>query len=538
MIDLKENKSVWSTLRFIFKTTTFLWAFSLPCHESFSQSQVDRLDIPDSLIMEAYERAATQNILAAVNPEIFSGYFSVCADGKGFGIGNTYPSLDGHQMTDALLWLGQADVVKANWDYVKTFQKPDGQLPLAILPAEAGKKIGPVNYQAPVDPNGGLYRHWVPGDPLRALAGPTYIQNADVIFRYTQDREWLLKELPSINLTADYLASLITSEGAVKGAGYYVERPTRVEYDGVSQCHVADAFHRVSELNAIAGNSKTSSKYQELANRIETFFRTRFWINDHFAEYIHPERGVIANHGLTDVDWSSIAMGMANAEQKIILWPRLKDEKRFYYNGMPTGIATLPLTYEKWESTYDDVMDLAAMGRVWYIESMARANMHDAQGLIETIQRVCKEGRENGYYWRERYNDKGGYGAEKYCEYPANLIRIIQRFLLGVEHGLDGTLYLGPTVPDEFWNAGFGQTLSWRGRRISYKMQPDLIKGEYSGQNSQQLSVRLAKPSHEKMIHVTINGHSALFNIKDGWISIVLPPASIEKPFGFEIKQL
>lgn len=80
------------------RTATFLWAFSLPCHESFSQSQVDKLDIPEPLISEAYERAATQNILAAVNPNIFFGYFSVCADGKGFGFGNTYPSLDGHQM--------------------------------------------------------------------------------------------------------------------------------------------------------------------------------------------------------------------------------------------------------------------------------------------------------------------------------------------------------------------------------------------------------------------------------------------------------
>ena len=523
---------------FVLKIISFLWTFSLPCQEIISQRLDNKIDIPDSLIMEAYERAATQNVLAAINPKIFFGYFSVCADGKGFGYGNTYPSLDGHQMTDALLWLGQVDVVKANWDYVKTFQKQNGQLPLAILPEEAGKKIGPIGFQAPVDPNGGLYRHWVPGDPLRALAGPTYIQNADVIFRYTQDLEWLQKELPSINLTADYLASLVTNEGAVRGAGYYIERPTRVEYDGVSQCYVADAFHRVAALNTIAGNNQTANKYLGLANRIETFFRTRFWINDHFAEYLHPERGFIANHGLTDVDWSSIALGIAGNEQKTILWSQLKDEKRFYYNGMPTGIATLPLTYEKWESTYNDVMDLAAMGRVWYIESWARANMQDAQGLIETIRRVCKEGHENDYYWRERYNEKGGYGAEKYCEYPANLIRIIQRFLLGIELGLDGTLYIAPTVPDEFWNAGFGQTLSWKGHIISYKMQRDLIKGEYSGQISQQLSVRLPKPLNEKLIHVSINDNSAIFKIKDGWIILVLPPASIMEPCRFEIKVL
>jgi hypothetical protein len=66
------------------------------------------LNLPDALIAEAYERAATQNVLAAVNSRVFFGYFSVCADGQGFGYGNSYPSLDGHQLTDALLRLGRS----------------------------------------------------------------------------------------------------------------------------------------------------------------------------------------------------------------------------------------------------------------------------------------------------------------------------------------------------------------------------------------------------------------------------------------------
>ena len=45
-----------------------------------------------------------------------------------------------------------------------------------------------------------------------------------------------------------------------------------------------------------------------LAGRIESYFRTRFWLTDRFAEYIHPERGLIDHHGLTDVDWSAIAL--------------------------------------------------------------------------------------------------------------------------------------------------------------------------------------------------------------------------------------
>ena len=268
-----------------------LFAFCLIMKATAQQQ--DTIYLPDPLITEAYYKAAHQNVLPAVNPAVFNGYFSVCADGKGFGYGNTYPSLDGHQMSDALLWLGQINTVKANWDYVKSFQKPDGKLPIAILPSEAGKKIGPKNYQSEVDANGGLYKHWVPKDPLRALAGTTYIQNADVIFRFTLDKQWLREQIPSINLTADYLASMITDEGAVGGAGYYVERPTRLEFDGVSQGHAVDAFRRIAALNNIIGDNVAAKKYSALADLVTAYFQKKFWQGTQFAEYLHPEKGFV-----------------------------------------------------------------------------------------------------------------------------------------------------------------------------------------------------------------------------------------------------
>lgn len=487
--------------------------------------KIDRvLDLPDAEIVTAYERAATQNVLAAVNPKVFYGYFCVCADGQGYGYGNSYPSLDGHQLTDALLRLGQADVAKANFDYVRGFQRPNGQLPLAIFPASAKG-----------DNNGGLYRHWVPGDPLRALAGPTYIQNADVIYRYTQDRQWLLDRLPSVNLAADYLASMTTNEGAVGGAGYYIERPTRVEYDGVAQCHAADAFRRVAALSALAGKPEAAQKYQAIADRITSHFRSKFWVKDHFAEYIHPQRGTIAKHGLTDVDWSAIATGTASAEQIAVLWPQLKDEKRFYYGGMPTGIATLPETYEEWEFTHPDRNDLAAMGRVWHLECWARARMGDGKGLAESIRKVCEAGRKDGYYWRERYTAKGPHGVHKYCEYPANLIRVVQRFLLGVEFGLDGTLVLAPVAPEEFWDAGFGQRLTWRERTLSYRTERNRLTGDYFGKGSQQLCVRLREPARGTA-RVTINGLPAGATVKDGNVIVLLPESPAERPCHFEVR--
>ncbi len=488
------------------------------------------LELPDAGMARACERAARQNVLAAVNPKVFPGYWSVCADGQGYGLGNTYPSLDGHQMSDALLWLGQAEVVKTNWAYVRSFQKPSGQLPLAILPGLAGKSIA---NNTPVDPNGGLYKHWVPGDPLRALAGPTYIQNADAIFRFTQDREWLAAQLPSVNLATDYLATLVTADGAIGGAGYYVERPTRVEYDGVAQCHAADAFQRVADLNRAAGKPDAAKRYEELARRIAAHFRTRFWAKDRFAEYIHPTRGPITSHGLTDSDWSAIALGLASPEQAAILWPRLKEEKGFDYGGMPAGIATRPEAYEAWEFTHPDRQDLAAMGRVWYLECQARARMGDADGLLASIRKVCTEGERHGYYWRERYGAKDGYGVEKYCEYPANLIRIVQRFLLGVEHRLDGALVLAPTVPEAFWAAGFGQTLKWRGRTLAYRMQRDGVTGEYRGEGDQCLLLRLHPAVRGKPVRAEIGGRPAAVGAEGEFATITLPAASSRQPCRF-----
>ena len=453
-----------------------------------SQAAQSAIDLPDPLIQEAYEKAAQQNVLAAVNPRVFPGYFSVCADGRGFGYGNTYPSLDGHQMTDALLWLAQVDVAQANWDYVKSFQRADGCLPLAILPSKAGQDIGPKDFPGIVDKNGGLYTHWVPGNPLAALASPTYIQNADAIFRRTLDHSWLSAQIASINLAADYLASMVDSTGAVKGGGYYLERPARLDRDGVTQPHAIDAFRTTAALNRLTGDEKTARRFDALAERIRTSLVTRFWVKDRFAEYISPEHGVISSHGYTDADWAALAFGVATPQQQSILWPHIRNEPRFYYGGMPTGIATEPEKYQAWEFSYDR-MDLAAMGRVWYLEAQARARMGDAAGLVDTIRRVAKVGQENGYYWRERYTGGGPRGAEKYCEYPANLIRIVQRFLLGVELGFDGVVRLSPTVPADFHERGFGQRLTWRNRVLDYRIHAGRITGAYTG-DAQEIAVR------------------------------------------------
>jgi hypothetical protein len=500
-----------------------------------SRAGVPVLNIPDVGISTAFQRAATQNVLPAVNPNVFPGYWSVCADGIGYGYGYTYPSLDGHQMTDALLALGQITTVKQNFAYVKTFEKPNGLLPLAIFPDQKGQLIGSMGYYAQVDANGGLYTHWIPGNPLGATGSTTYIQNADAIYRYSHDSAWLTENLASVNLTADYLASLTSSGGQVAGAGYYTERPTRIAYDGVTQGYAADAFQRVAALNTVAGNQTAAQHYQALANLITANFQTNFWVGNHFAQYNSTTHGLVSNHGLTDTDWCAIATGAASPAQAATLWPQLQQAtSAFYYGGMPTGIATLPNTYQDWEfstgpSDPNEHYDLAAMGRVWSLEAAARAKMGDAAGLVNSIAQVALVGQNNGYYWRERYNAQGGYGVAKYNEYPAILISIVEHDLLGVNVGLDGSLEIAPTAPANYWTAGFGQSMGLSGGTLSYLMTSSGMSGDYSGTSAETLRVKLLQTS----VRVTVNGLVVPIGLSNGEVVFNLPAASVVQPCHF-----
>ena len=483
-------------------------------------------DIPDPLIVETYKQAAEKNIIACVYPKVFPGYWSVCADGQGFGYANSYPSLDGHQIADALLRLGGYETLKLNWNYVRSFQRLDGCLPLAILPSSAG---GMLPYDTPIDPNGGLYKHWVPGNPLDALASPTYIANAVIIYAAGQDRQWLASQISSINLSADYLLSLVTEDGRVRGAGYYIERPTRIESDGVAQCYAIDAFRKVSELNAVLGREEDAEHYRKIAKKMQHYFITKFWHENKFAEYYNPEYGFITAHGLTDTDWASIALCIATREQTEILYPQLSNDKGFIYGTMPAGISTKPQTYEDWEFAHPDRYDLGAMGRVWYLTAMANAERHDSTNLVAGLHAVAEQGKKNDFYWHERYHPSDNEenhpaGPITYCEYPANFIRIVQRFLLGIDICIDGVIVLAPNVPDDYWQKGFGQEIRLPTRTLSYSCSSDKIKGTWQGKNNQSLRIRLCgSPFHSSPCKVTIDGKTTNGIVENGMLFLDLP---------------
>ena len=81
-----------------------------------------------------------------------------------------------------------------------------------------------------------------------------------------------------------------------------------------------------------------------------------------------------------------------------------------------------------------DRHDLAATGRVWYLECWARAKMGDRAGILRSLRQVAAVGKANHWSWMERYysektGDLGQYHFQYYCEYPANFVRIVNRFL-------------------------------------------------------------------------------------------------------------
>ncbi len=491
--------------------------------------------LPDPLLTEAYEAAASKSVLAAVNDKIFFGYFSVCGDGKGHGGNTTFPGLDWGQSAEALLWLGREDVVRASWEYVKSFQRADGLLPFAILPDHAGKAFDILGYPVQVDPNGGLYRHWEPGNAFLTLADVTYIQVADTFFRATGDLDWLRRQAETLRRAVGFLEGAVDANGLVRGGGFYMERPARHRYEGVTQCYNANAHGIAAGLFDRIGDGATAARCRGLADRITAAFRREFWEGGQCFEYITPDGRKIATHGLTDADWIAVGSGTASPEQVAVVWPRLRDASDFVYDGIPTGVATRPEAYEDWELS-SDRHDIAAMGRVWYLEAWARTAMGDGEGLVASLRKVAETGKINGWSWCERYySERTGYlGLHKmqwYVEYPACLVRIVNRFLLGVEYGLDGSLSLAPTVPAEFWRDGFGQRLAWAGRVVDFRFAGRSLAGTYEGATAQRVRVR-PFPGAAGQPTLRIDGSpAAAVAARGGWLEFDLPPSPKARPF-------
>jgi hypothetical protein len=412
--------------------------------------------IADPGIRAGVEAAIAKNLLPAATEQLYPGSFNICADGAGYG-GATWPGLDSWQMAGAYLLVGRSRLVLDYFEFVRASQRKDGNVPFAIFPEmkptatylrglkhpddvftyEPPKREGLPASSRATRKWIGLFEHWQPkANPLSTLAPVSYILTASEIFTATGSLPWLRERLPSIESAAKHLLSRTSGNGLIAGSGFYIELPPRYAWDGVTQCYVIHAFRETARLCGAAGEKTSQAAWSSRADTLARAFVAAFWREDHFGEYVHPERGLVDSHGLSDTNWAAVALGVASGPRLEAVWPRLLKEPGFWLGDMPTQLVTKPFAYEPWE--YNEPLswqvsplhDVAAMGRVWYLEATACQHMKDTKRLSESVRRVCKAGLKDGGYWRERYHPRpdgtvAPAGAQKYCEYAAILVRVV-----------------------------------------------------------------------------------------------------------------
>jgi hypothetical protein len=417
-------------------------------------AQIAKISNPE--IRAGVEAAVRKNMLPAATEKVYPGHFTISADGDAYGADTTWPGLDSWQMAGAYLLIGKSRLVTDYFDFVRASQRKDGNIPFAIFNGETrpgdtylrGMKYPDdlFTYTPPkregLSPDSqtpkqwiGLYRHWeLKSDPLSTLGPICYLLTGAEIYDSTHDMGWLKDHLPSLVSTAKYLSGRITDNGLLGGSGFYTELPPRCGWDGVTQCYGVHGFRELARLLKTAGQKKEALDWSHIADQLATTFVQTFWREDHFAEYVHVDHGIVDSHGLSDTNWAAVAFGVADDNRSRIVWERLTKDASFWPGDMPTTTVTKPFSYEPWEA--DPVPfgipsltnDVAAMGRVWYLEAMACKRMGDDKRLHESTLRVCRAAIDG--YWRERYHPQadGGSkpgGGEKYCEYPSVLVRVV-----------------------------------------------------------------------------------------------------------------
>jgi hypothetical protein len=411
--------------------------------------------IGDPTIREGVRRAVFQTLLPAATEHAYPGHFTVTADGKWYGPENTWPGLDSWELAGAYLLLGRHRLVRDYFAFVRAAQRADGNIPFAIFPGETPPDPeSHATYRRgerwPEDvytytPSGGtprkwigLYEHWqLQAKPLSVLGAVSYVLTASDLFAVTGDVAWVRDNLPSVEAAARYVRSKRDHKGLLAASGFYVESPPRNGWDGVTQCYGVKAFRELAALLRAAGQAEHAPAWEQEASDLAAAFRRDFWCGDHFAEYVHHERGLIDTHGLSDVNWAAIAWDVATAEQGRAVWPLLMAESGFWSGGMPTQLVTKPDTYEEWELPEplpwvlpNPKHDVAAMGRVWWLEAQACLRMRAHDRLRESVRLVCENGLRHDGWWFERYPAQPDgtvkpSGANGYCEYAAILVRVV-----------------------------------------------------------------------------------------------------------------
>lgn len=342
-------------------------------------------------------------------------------------------------------------------------------------------------------------------------------------------------------------------DGLIGCGSYFQDIPSRLEFDGISSGYAWQNYMQTAGLAQRLGRDERATHWRAAADRIRAGFQKRFWLGEQCAECIHLFNGPVT-HGMSDVDWIAQAMGLLEPDHDAILWVKLSRSERLYYGVVATGVCEHPQAYLPWQTISRYHMqrvgamsgyyrDVAAMGRVWFIEAMARHRRGDGDGLADTIRRVATIGRAYGWNWWERYmridlppgpvrddmemylaklarnptmpkpvqfHDLGciGFSNDYYGEWPANLVRICCQWLAGVDISVEGLLTLTPAAPRDFFEKGFGLDATLLGRTVVVRYDAKGLRLEVGPGPAWKVRLETT-PWHTRHAVLVISGRSA-----------------------------
>src|SRR6266550_1997572 len=157
--------------------------------------------IADPLIRAGVTAAIEKTLLPAASEKAYPGHFNVVADASHYGGDSTWPGLDSWEMAGAYLLLGRERMVRDYFAFVRASQRADGNVPIAIVPADAppeGMDTYGRGLRYPQDVYThvgrkwiGLFHHWQTRvNPLSVLGSISYILTADEIRRTPEGARW------------------------------------------------------------------------------------------------------------------------------------------------------------------------------------------------------------------------------------------------------------------------------------------------------------------------------------------------------------
>ncbi|MCA9435403.1 MAG: hypothetical protein KC978_06435 [Candidatus Omnitrophica bacterium] len=154
--------------------------------------------------------------------------------------------------------------------------------------------------------------------PLRSTANIDFLLLGDMIFRFSQDREWLAENLPAMRKAAAYLEGWVDDEGLLHSDSYDLDQVYR-QIDGVAQAAACHAFRQLALLESVLGNEAEVNRFETVASRLSEGVEKHFWSDELGYYYEHLVYNDIAQSGqLGSVIAVSSKLGPDHDEAKAI----------------------------------------------------------------------------------------------------------------------------------------------------------------------------------------------------------------------------